>query len=335
MTDSMTRTEPHGARPQGNLVVETAKRILAGRAAVTLVLLVALVIVFSATTDHFLTANNIKAVLAGASIIWVLSLGTTFMMVLGYFDLSIGSMLTLCGVLLGYLAVNSGFGIGLSIVLTLLISVVLGGFVIGGLVGRFDVSFLVVTLGALWLYLGFANLISGMKTQTISSEFLASLMYGSVGFVPTPVIIMAGTFVIAWIVLNRTLFGRDVFAIGGNLEGARVAGVRVERTIMVVFGISAGSAAAAGIMQAAQIQAASPLVGEDALFAAIAAVLLGGASLKGGVGTVTGTAIGVLFLAVLSNGLGYWGVQSYWETIVTGGIVIVAGIAEMLSRRKA
>jgi ribose/xylose/arabinose/galactoside ABC-type transport system permease subunit len=143
---------------------------------------------------------------------------------------------------------------------------------------------------------------------------------------------MAGTFLVALYVQRSTYFGRDVYAVGGNADAARLSGIKVARTIIAVYAISGLLAGVGGVLQTARIGAASPQVGEAVLFDAAAAVLLGGTSFAGGIGGVGGTAVGVLFLATLQNGLSVAGIASYWQQIVTGGILLVAVLLDRVQR---
>ena len=149
---------------------------------------------------------------------------------------------------------------------------------------------------------------------------------------PIPVWIMLVTLVLAVYVLRRTYFGRDVYAVGGNPAAAELSGIKVSRTLMAVYGIVGLAAALGGVIQSARIGAASPAVGEDIIFTAAAAVLLGGTAFSGGVGGVVGTAVGVLFLAALQNGLSVAGLQTFWQQIVTGAILIAAMLLDKAQR---
>ena len=309
-----------------------------GRAAVSqrffavLVLLVVLVVVFSLTQERFFTSPNIKALLTSAAILWVVSIGLTFVMLAGGFDLSIGSMLALASVALGSFVNDVGVTPALAIVMTVAFGALLGGGINGVLVGPLGLSFLVVTLGTLILFRGVLNLWSDTRTEQVVSPLLDSLAFDDLLGVPVPVWIMAGTFLLALYVQRSTYFGRDVYAVGGNADAARLSGVRVGRTIIAVYAISGALAAFGGVLQTARIGAASPQVGESVLFDAAAAVLLGGTSFAGGVGGVGGTAIGVLFLATLQNGLSVSGVASFWQQIITGAILIAAILLDRIQR---
>jgi ribose transport system permease protein len=307
-------------------------RLLASRCISILLLLVATFLYFAIAAPNFATVANVRALLAGASVTWLVAIGTTFVMILGNFDLSVGSMFTLSGVVFGMLLVSAGLPAIPAILMTLLICASIGAVLLGLPVGRFKISFLIVTLGAQLLIVGMVNVISNTKTVSITNPLVARIGFGETAGIPNLVFVMIMSLGIGHVVLNHTLFGRDVFAIGGNIAAARLSGIRVERTIVAVYAISALSAAVGGIVQASRISAASPLVGQTILFDAVAAVLLGGTSFSGGSGSVIGTAIGVLFLSTLSNGLGFMGVASYWQQVVTGVIVVLAGVAERVQR---
>ena len=307
--------------------------LLRQRFFVVLVVLVAMFIFFSLTQETFLTAANISAILTASSILWVASIGLTFVMLAGGFDLSIGSMLALCGIGLGWFVNQASMPIGLAILATVAMGLVLGGLVNGVLIGRFGLSFLVVTLGSLILFRGLTNYWSQSKTEQVISPFLDNLAFGSTLGIPNPVWVMVITYGVMLYVQKFTFFGRDVYAVGGNVDAARLSGIRTSRTIVIVYALSGGFAALAAVLQDARIGAASPQVGENLVFSAAAAVLLGGTSFSGGVGGVTGTAVGVLFLGVLQNGLSVAGIESYWQQIITG-IILIGAIALDFAQRK-
>lgn len=300
---------------------------------VVLVVLVIMIVFFAITQEQFLTGGNISAILTSSSILWIAAMGLTFVMLSGGFDLSIGSMLALTGVALGWFLNDAGLPVAIAIVATVALGVLLGGVVNGVLIGKLGLSFLVVTLGSLILFRGLTNYWSGSKTTQVISPFLDSLAFGSTLGIPNPVWLMIATYLVMLYVQKYTFFGRDIYAVGGNVEAARLSGIRTSRTIMAVYAISGGLAALAAVMQDARIGAASPQVGDNLVFSAAAAVLLGGTSFSGGVGGVSGTVVGVLFLGVLQNGLSVAGVESYWQQIITGAILIGAITLDYVQRK--
>jgi ribose transport system permease protein len=316
--------------------MENARRVWTAasgqRFMAVLLLLGALFVFFSLTQERFFTSGNIDALLTSAAILWVVSIGLTFVMIAGGFDLSLGSMLALTGVALGSLFNDLGLPIVPAILLTLALGLVLGGGVNGFLIGRIGLSFLVVTLGTLILFQGALNLWSDTKTEQVISPLLDSLAFDALLGLPVPVWIMAAVFLVALYVQRSTYFGRDIYAVGGSPDAARLSGIKVSRTIIAVYAIAGLLAALGGVLQVARIGAASPLVGEALIFDAAAAVLLGGTSFAGGVGGVGGTAVGVLFLATLQNGLSVSGVESFWQQIITGAILIAAVLLDKVQR---
>lgn len=297
-----------------------------------LLLLVFVFVYFSVTESRFATSADIDALLTSASILWMVAIGLTFVMLTGGFDLSLGSLLALAGICLGHLMVGSAVPLGFAIAITLVFGLALGAFVNGVLIGRIGLPFLVVTLGTLTLYGGLVDLWSKSFTTEILNPSLTGLAFNHAAGVPIPVWIMIGVFIVALYLQRSTYFGRDVYAVGGSADAARLSGVRVSRTLIAVYGIAGLLAALAGVLQDARIGAASPLVGSTVIFDAAAAVLLGGTSFAGGVGGVGGTAIGVLFLATLQQGLSVSGVQDYWQQIITGAILIVVVLIDRIQR---
>jgi ribose/xylose/arabinose/galactoside ABC-type transport system permease subunit len=322
-TETGEASRPAAAQPSGGSAARRARTAAAGqRFLAVLVLLVAVFVFFAITQDRFFTSANIDALLTSASILWMVAIGLTFVMLTGGFDLSLGSMLALSGIALGAFVNSWSAPIGVAVALTLLFGLVLGGAVNGFLIGRVGLPFLVVTLGTLTLYQGLVNLWSKTKTTQVISPTLDGLAFNHALGVPVTVWLMLAIFLVALFVQRSTYFGRDVYAVGGSPDAARLSGVRVSRTLIAVYAIAGLLAAVAGVIQVARIGASSPQVGGTVIFDAAAAVLLGGTSFAGGVGGVGGTAIGVLFLATLQNGLSVSGVQSYWQQIITGAILI-------------
>ena len=287
-----------------------------------LVLLVVVFTFFAVTQDRFFTSANIDALLTSASVLWMVAIGLTFVMLTGGFDLSLGSQLALAGIALGWFFNKWGMPVVAAVALTLALGLVVGAAINGFLIGWLGLPFLVVTLGTLTLYQGLVNLWSQTKTTQVISPTLDSLAFDHVLGLPVMVWLMLAVFLVAVFVQRSTYFGRDVYAVGGSADAARLSGVHVPRTLIAVYGIAGLLAALAGVIQVARIGASSPQVGGTVIFDAAAAVLLGGTSFAGGLGGVGGTAVGVLFLATLQNGLSVSGVPSYWQQIITGLILI-------------
>ncbi len=302
------------------------------RYAAVLVLLVSIFVFLSLTQPNFFTRPNLENLLTSVSILFVVSIGMTFVVLTAGIDLSVGSMLALMGILLSQLFNNVGLPAWLAIIGTLAAGALLGALVNGVLIGKVGLSFFVVTLGTLSLYQGIVNIWSGTKTTYITSPLIDWFGFGSIFGVPSPIWIMSATYLIAFVVLRWTYFGRDVYAVGGNIEAARLSGINVSRTLIFVYGIAGLAAALGSVIQDGRLGAASPIVGQSIPLDAAAAVLLGGTSFLGGVGGVTGTAVGVLFIGTMQNGLSIAGVSSFWQQVVTGVILILAVAIDRLQQ---
>jgi ribose transport system permease protein len=297
-------------------------------------LLVCLFTAFSIIEPRFFSAANMRVMLTGVGILWLIALGLTVVMLTGGFDLSLGSMLGLSGFVFVGFYVKLGLPALLAVFLTMIVGTILGGAVNGFLIGKVGLPFLVVTIGTLSLYQGITFLISNGQTTSLTSSLLDTIGFGTKLGVPVTVWIMIGALIVLMFVLHRTYFGRDVYATGGNATAARLAGVDVTRTTIAAYAIAGALVALAGVLQDAFISAASPAGGGTIIFDATAAVLLGGTVLGGGVGGVGGTVVGVLFLGVLQNGLSLAGLASAWQQVISGVIVILAVLSQQLQRRR-
>ncbi len=307
---------------------------LASRYAAVLMLLVGSAVYFAVSEAGFLTSANIENLLTSVSILWVASMGMTFVVLTGGIDLSVGALVALSGLVLSKLYSGAGLSSWLAVVLTLLVGLAIGAGVNGVLIGAAGLSFFVVTLGTASLYQGAVSIWSGTKTTYIDSSFVDWVGFGKVAGIDASILIMVVVFLLAFVVLRWTYFGRDVYAVGGNVEAARLSGINVTGTLVAVYAIAGFAATVAGVIQAGRLGASSPIVGSDIPLSAAAAVLLGGTSFTGGVGGVTGTAVGVLFIGTLQNGLAIRGVSSFWQQVVTGVILVLAvGIDRIQERR--
>lgn len=298
-----------------------------------LLLVVALFIGFSVTTGDFCTKDNIENMLTAVSVLWMASIGMTFVLLAGGADLSVGAIAGLVGI---FMAKLLGLGLpgGVVVILAILFGAVVGGAVNGMLIGIGKLSFFVVTLASMTTLTGVVSLWSKTQSFFVTSPLVSKLGVGEIASVPTPIWLMAATFVVGLYLQKQTYFGRDIYAVGGSTPAARLSGIRVSRTIIMVYAISGGCAALAGILSTGRIGAATPTVDTSLALQAIAAVLLGGTSLFGGSGGVGGTVFGVLFIGILNNGLSIAGVQSFWQQVVTGLILVAAICGDRISMRR-
>lgn len=294
-------------------------------------ILILIGILFSFLTPNFLTAGNIVNILRQASINIVLATGMTFVILTGGIDLSVGSILAVSAVVavlvslipaLSLLAVPAGLLTGLLL-----------GLVNGGLITFLDVPPFIVTLGSLTALRGAAFLVAN-GTTVINREINFAWVGNSyLGPFPWLVVIALLTVLASWFVLRQTVLGVQIYAVGGNERAARLTGIKVNRVLLFVYGISGLLAGLAGIMSASRLYSATGMLGQGYELDAIAAVILGGTSFTGGIGTIGGTLLGALIIAVLNNGLTLLNMSYFWQLVVKGLVIIVAVMIDRLRRR--
>jgi ribose transport system permease protein len=299
-----------------------------------LAITIVLFVLFAATQSGFLTGANIENLLTAISVLWVVSMGMTFVLLTAGADLSVGAIAALTGIFFAKV-VSAGVPGWPAVALTLLFGVIIGVVINGTLIGRFQLSFFVVTLASMIALTGVVNLWSSTQSFTVASAVPAELGINSYLGLPAPIWIMIGSFLICLYVQHWTYFGRDVYAVGGSPTAARLSGIRVSRTIIGVYALSALCATVGSLITVGRIGVAAPNVDPNLPLQAIAAVLLGGTSLAGGAGGVGGTALGVLFIGILQNGLSIAGVPSFWQQVVTGLILVLAVLGDRLGFSRA
>ena len=313
------------------------------------VALVLLVVLFSVTARSFLTTRNLIIVAEQVAVFAILGVGETFVILAAGIDLSVGSVTGLAAMLAGAL-ISQGLRVpGLHVALFFNVWIVgLITLVVGGLVGvlngvfitRLRVTPFIQTLGMLYVARGAAELISNGATY---GNLTGRAALGNTGFLalgtarilelPVSIWIMVLVAILAALLAGRTVFGRQVYAVGGNEPAAQLSGVRVDRIKVLTYAISGVCAALAGLIIASRLAASNPATGTSYELNAIAVVVLGGTSLFGGVGTVGGTIIGAFVLGVLWNGMVLLGVSDFWQTVITGAVIIVAVAIDQLQRR--
>lgn len=289
-----------------------------------LVALVVIVLVISILQSGFLSVANLQNVFQTNAPLFLISIGMTFVVISGGFDLSVGAMMAVSEELLVLFINHAHMNAGLAVVLAILICGLLGALLNGVGIGIFKLNFFVTTLGTMILLQGIVLVASNGVTNVVPSPWLQGLGNNTVGIVPVPVLICIGLLVLAWFVLRFTAFGRSIYCVGGNPEAARMSGISVPFTLLIVYGVSGMCGAMAGVVDAGRLAAATPTAGSTIALTSAAAVLLGGASLAGGVGKLAGTTIGVLVLAALGNGVNLFGVSAYWQDVVTGAVLLIA-----------
>lgn len=286
--------------------------------------LVVIFVVLSVTQNGFLTVGNLQNVLQTNAPLFLVSIGMTFVVISAGFDLSVGSMMAVAEGLLLLFINHAQLNPLLAVVLTVVCCGLIGAATNGIAIGVFKLNFFVTTLGTMILLQGIVLVATDGTTQPINSTWLTALGNNTLGIVPIPIIICAGLLVVAWFLLRLTTFGRAVYCVGGNAEAARMSGISVPWNLIAVYGLSGLCGGIAGVVDAGRLASATPTAGSTIALTSAAAVLLGGASLMGGVGKLAGTAIGVLVLAMLGNGVDLFGLSAYWQDVVTGAVLLIA-----------
>ena len=302
------------------------------RDAGTLFGLILIFVIFGILSPVFMTAPNLLNILQQSSINACIALGMTFVIISGGIDLSVGPAAALSAVA-GATLMVAGVPLPLALLAALGTGMLCGAFN-GVLIAYAGLQPFIVTLGGLSLYRALALIFTGGNPIFgIPSEFRA-FINGDLAGVPVPVLIVGAIALILWVVLNRSPLGEYILAIGGNPEAARIAGVPVARTKIIVYMLSGGLAAVAAMILMGRLGAADPTMGNLWELDAIAAAAIGGASLMGGKGSVVGTLLGAVILGSLRNGLTLMNVQAFYQLLATGIIIIVAMLIDRATRGK-
>ncbi|MFC8128826.1 substrate-binding domain-containing protein [Streptomyces sp. NPDC057302] len=294
--------------------------------------LVVLLVAMSLLSGDFLTTQNLLNVGVQAAVTAILAFGVTFVIVSAGIDLSVGSVAALSATVLAWSATSQGLPVWLAVVLAVGTGIACG-FVNGLLVSYGKLPPFIATLAMLSVARGLSLVIS-QGSPIPFPDSVSNLGDTIGGWLPVPVIVMVAMGLITALILGRTYIGRSMYAIGGNEEAARLSGLRVKRQKLVIYGLAGLFAAVAGIVLASRLVSAQPQAAQGYELDAIAAVVIGGASLAGGVGKASGTLIGALILAVLRNGLNLLSVSAFWQQVVIGVVIALAVLLDTV-RRKA
>ncbi|WP_435870046.1 ABC transporter permease subunit [Eleftheria terrae] len=325
----MSMPTPSGTAPARGLALQGQELL---RTLGMLPVLVLLCIGFGLLTENFATLQNLSIVTQQASINIVLAAGMTFVILTAGIDLSVGSILAASAVVAMLASQSADYG--LLGVLAGLLCGLLFGLVNGVLVAFVRLPPFIVTLGALTAVRGIARLLGNDTTVFNPQLPFAFIGNGEVLGVPWLVIIAFAVVALSWFILRRTVLGLNIYSVGGNPEAARLSGIKVWAVLLFVYAISGLLSGLGGVMSASRLYAANGLqLGMSYELDAIAAVILGGTSFVGGVGSILGTLVGALIIAVLSNGLILMGVSDIWQYIVKG-LVIIGAVALDRYRRK-
>ncbi|RNF69722.1 ABC transporter permease [Marinomonas rhizomae] len=304
--------------------------------------LIVLLIVFSIASPNFMQTSNMLAILQATSVNGVLAVAATLVIISGGIDLSVGTLMTFTAVIAGVLLTNMNLPLPIG-VLGAILAGAFCGFCSGSFVAKMKIPPFIATLGMMLILKGLSLVVSGARpiyfnnTEGFDEISRGSLIGEVLPFLPIPngvliLFIVAG---VASYVLSKTILGRYCFGIGSNEEAVRLSGVNTDRWKIAIYAVAGGICGIAGILISSRLNSAQPALGLGYELEAIAAVVIGGTSLSGGRGTIIGTLIGALIMAVLTNGLRVLSVAQEWQTVVTGIIIILAVYADMMRRQKS
>ena len=327
-TSVATATVGDTTRPQTSLARSLTRRLEVRMLALAIIIAVAL----SLLSPYFLTRSNIFNMLDQSVVIGIVSVGMTFVILTGGIDLSVGSVAGLTGVVLGLSLQH------MSMPLAIIAAVLAGGgigLLSGLLINLFGLAAFVVTLGIMAIGRSLAYIFSGQQSISSIPDAMQNIVYTNVLGIPSNVLFLLVLYAVAWAYLTYTKGGRTIYAVGSNKEAARAAGLSVLLYSVLPYVLSGALAAVAATFSISQLLSADPLMGNAMELDAIAAVVIGGASLYGGRGSMIGTLIGVFIMVMIRNGLNLLGVSPFWQGSAIGTIIIVALLVERLVSSRA
>jgi ribose transport system permease protein len=303
--------------------------------------LIAIVIIFSLLSPNFLQFDNVVGILIATTVNGILALGVTFVIITGGIDLSIGTVMTLSSVMTAVFITELHLPVPVGI-LAGVATGALAGVVNGTVIAKLKLPSFIATLGMLNIAKGLALVVSGLKpiyfndTPDFNRTAMGSIFGNFIpGLdIPNVVLVLFGSAIVASLILSKTILGRFTFALGSNEEAARLSGVNVDAWKIAVYTLAGIFSGIAGVVLGARLNSAQPSLGQGYELDAIAAAVIGGTSLSGGEGSILGTVIGAFIISTLQNGLRILSVPQEWQTVVTGGIVILAVYLDIVRRRQ-
>ncbi|WP_242975691.1 ABC transporter permease [Lactonifactor longoviformis] len=288
-------------------------------------------LVLSIANQAFFTPSNLLNILKQASTVAVIAIGQTLCLITGGMDLSSGSIMALAGVTSAMFGLADKTNMPAAFLTAILVGM-LCGFINGLIVSKGRVPAFIATLGMQQAARGMALLVTNATPVFGLSAAYIFMGSGKVLGIPMLVIIMVAVVIVTAFILNKTKFGRHVYAVGGNEQSAHVSGIRVQRVKLIVYTAAGALAGLGGIMLAGRIQSGTPTMGEGYELDAIAGAVIGGVSTSGGVGTIYGAVIGSLLMAMISNGLDLMNVSAYYQQIIKGIIIVLAVLLDVQTK---
>lgn len=294
--------------------------------------IIAIAIIMSFASPVFMTSKNIINIIRQISINGIIAVGMTFVILTGGIDLSVGSVVAITSVICGSL-LEKGTNWMIACLAAIAISLIFGAFN-GVMIAYAGFQPFIATLATVTMGGGIALAYSDGKPYTIKNEAFLAIGQGYVGAIPIPIILLVIVVAIGLIILKTTTFGRYVFAIGGNKSAAKLSGVRTKRVELMVYVISALCASIVGLILSARISSGQPTAGLGYELDAIAATAIGGSSMSGGVGSLTGTVFGFIILGLMTNSMNLLNINSFYQQIIKGILIILAVFLDMTSKRR-
>lgn len=300
----------------------------------TIIGLVVLIVIVSFATPKFLTQSNMLNLFKANSVNAIISCGMLMAILMGEIDISVGSIVGLSGVIAAYTITNLNFPLIAVVPLTILT----GGAV--GLINGYFISYMqvpafVATLATQCIGRGLTEILTNGVTIRIRNDFYTGLGNNTIGPVSITIVYAVLVLIFTWFLLNRTRFGYYIYALGGNKVAAQYSGVNVKKFNMLPYVLIGLFSGLGGMIWSARLGSAAAMLGSGFEMDAIAAVVIGGTSMSGGVGTVGGTFIGILIIGVITNGLNLMGINSFWQDVFKGVIIMAAVVFDVLRKRKA
>lgn len=295
------------------------------------IFLIVLFVVLSFSSPYFFTLGNLTKVLRQVAVVGIVTVSMTMVILTGGIDLSVGSMLGLCAVVLAKLMVW-GINVALAIIITLIAGMILG-LINGILINEIKISPLISTLGTMTIYSGITYIITGGKGIFGFPDSFSFIGQGYILKVPVPIIILVLVYAFGFFVLNNTRYGRYLYGIGANEKASILSGVNVKRIKYTAYIVSGLLSSLASVVMLSRVNSALPSLGVGLEFDVVTAVVLGGVSVNGGEGKLQGVVIGLLIIAILSNGMILLGVGNYFQTVVKGLVLLIAVGIDNISKR--
>lgn len=289
-------------------------------------------LIMSFVSPYFMTVNNITNILLQSANLMMVSIGLTFILICGMMDLSVGSVEALTGSIIALVIVNFEGPIFIGILAGIIVGA-LCGLINGVMIAKFAFPPFIATLAMQGIARGLGLIITDGKAILVKEEAFKYIGRGKIfGFLPTPVIIFAVFLFIAWIILKHSRFGVNVYAVGSNEQAAHLSGINVAKIKISVAIISGVCAAIGGLIMAARLGSGQSTIGEFDVMDGVASVVIGGTSMRGGVGSIRGTMVGVIIIATIRNSLNLLAVNSYWQQVAIGLIIVIAILIDQFSK---